>query len=287
MKTAFYPGCVAKGGAPELYRSVRLVSEPLGITPVELMDAACTGAGVLTERNPLLADAINARTFAMAERSGLPIMTICSTCTGTMLECNLRLQDPAYRGRVNELLVPEGLEYRGTTEIRHLLWILVEEIGLERLGALVRRPLQGLRVAPFYGCYILRPSSRINADHPDRDHYLEDVIACLGATAVEYEGARKCCGFPITTMNRTNALRMTGKHVAEAKDQGADVMVTPCPLCHLELDGQQSEASGVLGRPLGLPVLHLPQLLGLALGFSPEQLGFRSHLVHVGDLVRS
>jgi succinate dehydrogenase / fumarate reductase cytochrome b subunit len=286
MQVAYYPGCVAKGGAPELYRSVRAILEPLDITPVELFDAACTGAGVLTERNPLLADALNGRTFAMAERKGLPIMTICSTCTGTMLACNARLQDPAYRARVNELLAPEGYAYEGTTQIKHLLWMLVEDVGLERVRRLVRRPLDGLRVAPFYGCYLVRPSALVSDGHPDRDLYLERLIEALGGEPVQYEGARKCCGFPIITMNREAGLRLTGRNIADAKEHGAEVLVTPCPLCHLNLDGQQAEAARVLGLPLGVPILHLPQLIGLAFGLTPAQVGIGHHLVRPGAVLQ-
>ena len=285
MKVAYYPGCVAKGGAPELYRSVKLVLGPLGVEPVELFDAACTGAGVLTERNPLLADALNVRTFAMAEKRQLPVMTICSTCTGTMLACNARLQDADYRARVNTLLEPEGYNYQGGTEIKHLLWILVEDIGLEAVRGMVRRTLDGLRVAPFYGCYLVRPSSLVASDHPDRDTYLEQLIGALGGEAVEYDGARKCCGFPIITMNRENGLKMTGRNIKDAKDHGADIMVTPCPLCHLNLDGQQAEAARALGTPLGVPILHLPQLIGLAFGFTPKELGVSQHLVRAGSVL--
>ncbi|MBX5476092.1 MAG: CoB--CoM heterodisulfide reductase iron-sulfur subunit B family protein [Clostridia bacterium] len=279
MRFAYYPGCVAKGGAPELYKSVNACLGPLGIEVEELHGAACTGAGVLTERNPELADTLNARTFAMAERLGLPILTICSTCTGTMYASHERLKDDAYRARINEHLADEGLEYRGTTEIYHLMWILVEKIGLDKVRSLVKRPLNGLRIAPFYGCYIVRPSRLVDPDHQKRDTYLEQIIAHLGADAVDYSGKTKCCGFPITTMNRTNALKMTGRNIAEAKDQGADLMVTPCPLCHLNLDGQQIDAARVIGRSLDVPILHLPQLLGLAFGLSPEELGLRHNIV--------
>ena len=285
LKVAYYPGCVAKGGAPELYRSVKRILEPLGIEPTELFDAACTGAGVLTERNPLLADTLNGRTFAMAERVGMPVMTICSTCTGTMLASAARLQDAEYRARANALLAPEKLVYQGTTTIKHLLWILMEDVGLERIRALVQRPLTGLKVAPFYGCYLVRPSALVGDGHPDRDTYLEQVIAGLGAEPVAYDGARKCCGFPIITINRDNGLKMTGRNIAEAKEHGADVMVTPCPLCHLNLDGQQAEAARALGLPLGVPILHMSQLIGLAFGFRPEELGMGHHLVRTGGVL--
>ncbi len=121
------------------------------------------------------------------------------------------------------------------------------------------RPLTGLRVGPFYGCYVLRPTSRLGyAEHPERDHYLEQVIEALGGEPVDYEGARKCCGFPVITMNRETSLKQAGRHIGDAIDADADALVTPCPLCHLNLDLQQPDAAKVVGRDLGLPVLHLP-----------------------------
>ena len=281
MKYAFYPGCVSKGGCPELYQSMTLVAQKLDLELVELEEASCTGAGVLHERNPELADTLNARTFAMAERLGLPLITICSTCAGVMSKVNHRLHNnPAYLERINRHLADEGLKYNGTTEVKHLLWFLVEDFGLERLKALAVNPLTGLRAAPFYGCYIVRPSATLGfAEHPGRSGYLEEVIAALGAVPVEYDGSDKCCGLPILTMNRRNALKMTADHVGEAMEAQADCMVTPCPLCHLNLDGQQPDAAGIAHTTLGLPIVHLPQLLGLAMGMAPKSLGLNRHIV--------
>jgi len=156
MKYAFYPGCVSRGGCPELYPSAVKVTGALGIELEEIKDAACTGAGVLPQN---ISDPINARTFAKAENMGLPIMTICSTCQGVMLQANHRLKgDPEYRAKINkEYLAEEGLEYKGTTEVKHLLWVLMEDYGVERLKSLIKRPLKGLRVSPFYGCFLRRP----------------------------------------------------------------------------------------------------------------------------------
>lgn len=286
MKYAFYPGCVAKGGAPELYDATIAVAEALGLELVELTGASCTGAGVLSERNPELADTLNARSLAMAESLGLPLMNICSTCHGVFSQANARLKDEAYRARINKHLAPEGLAYNGTTEVKHLLWVLMEDVGPDRLKTMVTQPLGDLRAAPFYGCYIVRPSWVLGYDErPERKHYLEDLIDILGAEPVEYRGATKCCGFPILTMNRTNSLTMTGTHVAEATAKGADCMVTPCPLCHLNLDGGQVEAAGVVKQHLDLPVLHLPQLVGLAFGISRERLGLRKNLVDTGPVL--
>ena len=140
-----------------------------------------------------------------------------------------------------------------------------------------------LRVGPFYGCYILRPTSRLGYDEqPERDTYLEQLIELLGAEPVDYEGAHKCCGFPVITMNRETSLRQAGRHLGDAIDAEADALVTPCPLCHLNLDLQQPDAAKVVGRDLGLPILHLPQLVGLALGFEPKELGMNKHVVRTG-----
>jgi succinate dehydrogenase / fumarate reductase cytochrome b subunit len=286
VKYAFYPGCVSKGGAPELYQSTVLVARKLGIDLEELKGAACTGAGVLSERNPELADTLNARTFAMAEQMNLPLMTICSTCQGVMSQANMKLKEnPDYRVRINRHLAPEGLQYKGTTVVKHLLWVLVEDIGLEKVASMVEFPLHGLKLAPFYGCYILRPTWAlgIDADHP-RATYLDKVVAALGAVPVDYTGKTKCCGFPIITMNETNAVTMAGDHLLEAKSTGADAMVTPCPLCHLSLDGYQPQAGKVKGMQIGLPVLHLPQVLGLALGFFPQELGLHKHITSTRSL---
>ena len=148
MKYAFYPGCVSRGGCPELYPSAVKVADKLGIELEELKSAGCTGAGVLPQN---ISDPINARTFAKAEQLGLPIMTICSTCTGVMALANYRLkEDPHYRDQINEeYLADEGLEYKGTTEVKHLLWVLFEDYGIERLQSLIQRPLKGLRYRPF------------------------------------------------------------------------------------------------------------------------------------------
>jgi len=283
MKLAYWPGCVSRGFTPELHGSMALVAERLGIELVTLDRANCCGAGVIAEHNQELADTLNARTFALAQSTGLAMMNICSTCQGAQSECQQRLDaDSAYRAHINELLEPEGISYdkdKAGFENKNFLWVLVEDIGLETLKARVKLPLTGLRVGPFYGCYIIRPKHRLGyEDHPERDLYLEKVIDTLGGEVVEYDGARKCCGFPVITMNRETSLRQAGTHLGDALDAGADCLVTPCPLCHLNLDLQQPEAEKVVGRDLGIGVLHLPQLVGLALGFEPKQLGMNTHV---------
>ena len=283
MRVAYWPGCVSRGFTPELHGSMAVVADRLGLDLVTLDRANCCGAGVIAEHNQELADTLNARTFALAQQTGLGMMNICSTCQGAQSECQQRLDaDSAYRAHINEVLSGEGLEYTKDQDgfnNKNFLWVLVEDYGLDELKAKVTRPLSGLRVGPFYGCYVIRPRSRIGYDeHPERDLYLERVIEALGGEVVDYDGARKCCGFPVITMNRDTSLRQAGTHVGDALDAGADCLVTPCPLCHLNLDMQQPEAAKIVNRDLGLAVLHLPQLVGLALGAEPKQLGMSKHI---------
>jgi len=272
---AFYPGCVAKGSCPELYESFIKVAEAFDIELEELTDVGCSGAGVLPNE---ISDPINARTLAKAEAMGLPLLTICSTCQGVIGASALRLTDPAYREQINkEHLAPEGLEYKGTTDVKHFLWALVEDVGLDVVTSKVRRPLDGLGISPFYGCYLRRPADVVQ--RPERKTYIEQVTVALGGTNVDISGKGKCCGFPTLTINEANSFAMTAKHTGEAMDKGADAMVVPCPLCHLELDGEQEYAGKAVGRELDMPILHLPQVIGLALGFDPKELGLSRHMV--------
>lgn len=281
MKYAFWPGCVSKGACPELYDSMIKVSAQLGIELEELYDGNCTGAGVINEQDPELADSLNARNFALAQKMGLDLVNICSTCQGVQSLVQEKLdRDEAYRAKINEKLAEEGLEYKPGLTIKNFMWVLVEDFGLDKLKEQVTRPLAGLRCGPFYGCYILRPSRILGMEeHPERDNYLEQIIEALGAEPVDYEGKNKCCGFPILTNNRKNSLTQAGTHLAEAQDKGADCLVTPCPLCHLNLDAQQPSAAQVIERELNLPILHLPQLIGLAIGIDKDALRMNRHVI--------
>ena len=289
MRYAFYPGCVSRGAAPELFASTMEVCGKLGIELdfEPMRSASCTGSGVLQEKNLRLGDTLNARNFALAERTGLPLMNICSTCQGVMSQANERLtSDPAYLESINEDLAEEGLEYKGTADPRHLMWVIVEDVGLDKLRSQVVRPLTGFKVAPFYGCYIVRPTSALGFDeHPERKDSLERVIEAVGAEVLDFPGKTLCCGFPILTINESNSVKMVANHTLDAKEGGAQAMVTPCPLCHLNLDGYQPQASAAANQPIDLPIIHLPQLLGLALGIDPKLMRLDKHIVSTTKLL--
>ncbi|MBF0290793.1 MAG: CoB--CoM heterodisulfide reductase iron-sulfur subunit B family protein [Nitrospinae bacterium] len=281
MKYALYTGCVAKGAGRELLAATNVACAKLGIELVEMTAAACCGAGVISEDNPMLADILNARTFAQAEEMGLPIMNICTTCQGVHRKAQIKLKkDPAYLERVNkELKEQTGLEYKGTVKVRHFYEVLLEEYGLDKLKSKITRPLNGYKVAAFYGCYAMRPHEYSDLQNPDNPDELEKIIIALGATPIDYAERLKCCGFPILMMNKTNAMKLTGNALIGAKGAGADAVVTPCPLCHLNLDAYQPEVENMNDVELKLPVLHIPQLVALALGASYEELRLKTHIV--------
>lgn len=279
MKLAYYPGCVAQESGRELDLATRWVCKALAIELVEFPNFSCCGSGFVDEANEVLNVAINARNLAIAERAGLDLLTICSTCQGMLTLANVRLKDEKIRTRVDGALKPLGIDYRGSTRVKHLLRVLTEDVGLPALRAKVRRPLSGLRIGAFYGCHLLRPADEMGSESGEEPHAFEDLLDALGATPVYYRGRVQCCGFPIQFVKPGTASRIAGRQILDAKAHGAHAMATPCPLCHLSLDAYQNRAEKEVGEPLDLPVFHLPQVVGLALGASPEELGLPRHLV--------
>ena len=287
-KYGFFPGCVAKESCKELFNSTLLLAEKLGIELVELTAASCCGASVLNDTNRDVARVLNARTYAQAEALGLDdVITICSTCTGHMRAANKELlEDPAHMGQANAILGKFGAKYDGTVVVRHLLWLLIDDIGLDQLKSLVVRPLRGLKIAPFYGCHIIRPESVNGWESSRNPHSLEDIIVALGGEAVDYAGKTRCCGFHIQLEKEGVAANMVGQNMRMAKDRGAEAVLTPCPLCHLALDGYQADSAARWGRT-DLPTFHLPQLVGFALGIDPSLLGLNKHIIKPGMVLQT
>jgi succinate dehydrogenase / fumarate reductase cytochrome b subunit len=216
----------------------------------------------------------------LAEREGLPLMTICNTCTLNVLDAHAAFVDDAeLAASINDRLAEEGLRYTGRTRISHFLWVLYEDIGEARLRSLVRRPLTGLTVAAFYGCHITRPPQRYKFVDSRNNVALERLAEILGCRPIDYSGRTECCGFHTAAYDERIAIKLTGQHIQSAKVNGAKTMITPCPLCHTVLDSFQREIEQDMGQKLDMPVLHLPQLVGLALGLSPEELRIDRHMV--------
>jgi len=177
--------------------------------------------------------------------------------------------------------------YSGGVEVKHLLWLIAEGEGYELLKGVAHKGLKGLKVAPFYGCQILRPSKLLGFEDPDKPSSLERIIEACGGEAIDYPAKIKCCGFPIIQAREEVALAELIQPIEQALEAGADAMVTPCPLCHLSLDAWQSKLEKSTGRTLGMPILHLSQLIGVAAGFGASELRFKRHVVPVTKIIET
>lgn len=288
LKYAYYSGCVAKGACKELHISTTAIAKALGIELVELLNATCCGSGTFKETDELMEDVVNARNIALAEALNLPMMTQCSTCQGVIGRVNDKLkgEDATRKQEVNQLLQQQGHNFQGSTEVLHLLWLLIRDYGLANLAAKVKRSLANLNCAAFYGCYLLRSQTVNRFDDPFKPESLENIFRTLGANPIYYAGRAQCCGWPISSYAPKESFSMAGRHLTAAIAAGADCIVTPCPLCHLNLDSRQPEVEQVIGQKLGIPILHLPQLIGLAIGLSPNSLGLDRHIVATSSVLQ-
>jgi len=279
MKFAFFPGCVLKGAAAEAYTSLTKVCEKLSIEIEEIPDWTCCGASHAQGVNDLAALAVNARNISIAEHMGLPILTVCNTCTLQLRTAKARLDaDPKLKEKVNGILKEAGhpYMYQGKSEVTHFLWVLDDHP--ELLEGKIKRPLTGMKIAGYYGCHILRPQEVM--DHGDGKYpeYLERLIRKLGAQAVWFSAHRKCCGFHAQLAAEHDVLTVTGQIVDSAGRANANALVTPCPLCQMQLDMYEPEGREAVGSRVEMPILHLQQLVGLALGLSKEEVGFDRHV---------
>ncbi len=286
LKYALYTGCTARESTPELLKSTMAIADKLGIELVLLDEASCCGASHLQDYDDFLSLVLNARNICYAEKLGLTMVTICNTCQLNTAMTKHRLDtNPELKAKVNAKLAEVGLEYKGTSEVTHFLYALIQDYGLEKLAAKVKVPLSQFNIAPFYGCHNIRPSELQNLSNGGENPYnptsLDDLIIACGGVNVDYEEKNKCCGFHAELQSPRTAAILTGNAIAGAMDANADWMVTPCPLCHLKLDVQHHSASKALGRDVKLPVLHMPQMVGLALGCTPVELGLNHHVTKV------
>jgi succinate dehydrogenase cytochrome b subunit len=287
QKVAYYKGCLASLSAKELDTSTRALAPKLGYELVELESVTCCGAGDIHEAEPDYYLHLNARILAYAEQTGCStLMTVCNVCTLNLRQANYQLQiDETLRERVNDNLETVGVgRYAGTVEVKHFLWLAAGE-SFDLLKDVAHKGLKGLKVAPFYGCQILRPSKLMGFEDPDKPESLERIIQACGGEAIDYPAKVKCCGFPIIQAREETALAELIQPIEQAKEAGADAMVTPCPLCHLSLDAWQSKLKKQTGRDFQMPILHLSQLIGVAAGLTGSELKFRRHVVSMQPVV--
>ncbi|MBN1494768.1 CoB--CoM heterodisulfide reductase iron-sulfur subunit B family protein [Candidatus Peregrinibacteria bacterium] len=273
LKYAYFPGCASKQLTKEYDITTRIACRKLGIKLIDIPEFSCCGAGVLKEKSHNLNLSLNARNIALAELRDLDIVSICSTCVVNLRKDFFEIKnDPDKKALCDRYLNSIKLSLKGKCEIKHLLWVLEQDYGFENIKSKIIKPLTGLKIATYYGCHILRPGT-INGQYQNSENpkNFENFIKALGGIPVDLESKKDCCGFHITLTNKKTAVKMSSKYLSDAKNNNADLIVTNCPFCHMQMDLYQEK--------FNMPVLHFTQLLCLALGVKPGETGLKRHIV--------
>ena len=280
---AFFPGCVLSQAAKESKMSLEAIAPILGITLHEIKGWSCCGASQAQDVDPIATIVANARNIALAERMNMPMLTTCSTCMLTLTRAKNAL-DKGAKDRINEFLAKGNMKYQGNNEITSLLWILYEN--LDTLKSKVVKPLSNLNVALFYGCHSLRPEREHNfKESSTNPKSLEAVVSALGANIVPFEKRLDCCGFHASYPAVKSVQKMSSQIVENADENGADCVVTPCPLCQMQLDIYQERYQNAMNSKIRKPIIHLSQLVGLALGLDSKKLGLNLNIIDATKLM--
>jgi heterodisulfide reductase subunit B len=277
MKYLFYPGCSMESSALEYKSSMFAVLQALGAQVEEIEDWTCCGASVAPVMSDLLGLVLPARNLALAERAdgNRQLIVGCSACYISFQRTIAAIANRSLHDKINQALEVEGLQYQGQVEVRHLLDVLANDFDSTEFAARVKRPLTGLRVAPYYGCQTVRPYSAY--DDGQAPHSMVGILEALGATVYHHLHEATCCGTALLTTKPEVGLGIVGTILEDASP--ADCIVTVCPMCHMNLDSYQDKVSQVVGKKLHMPVFFLPQLIGLAFGVPASELLFKRHVV--------
>jgi len=282
---AYYPGCSLESMAKGYNVSSVEVAGALGLELQEIKDWNCCGATAYFPVDELLAHTLVSRNLALAEKQGASdFVAPCSACYKNAYFTNAYLrEDRDLAEHVNYALEADHLHVNGNLHVRHLIEVFLEDVGLEVIGKHVQRPLKGLKVAPYYGCQLLRPRK----DHEDTEapRFLEDLLAAIGAEPVPYASKTRCCGGSLIVTNRKAALEMVRILLEDATTHQADVIATVCPMCNVNLEVYQSQVNHEFGTEFAVPVMYFTQLMGVAFGLRPDRLGIGNEMVSGAPLL--
>jgi len=285
-KYLFYLGCAIPYRVPSYEVSSRKVLAALGVELVEMPEFNCCGLPL----DPVNHEAmliLSAKNLALAEQQGLNILTLCPGCAGSFKKVSKILkEDSQLKQQINDRLKEVGLEFKGTIETRHLLQFLREDVGIDKIKASVVKPLMGLRVADHNGCHVLRPKQYIGFEDPEDPQTLKLLIEATGAVCLDYVNKNECCGAPSVGVSDKVALSLAKDKLSHVKAARAQALITICPFCHIMYDTNELRIEKLFNEDYGIPILHYPQLLGLAFGLNPEELAFNDLRVNPSKIVK-
>jgi heterodisulfide reductase subunit B len=286
LECLFFLGCLIPYRLSSYEVSARKVLGRLGVKLVEMPDFNCCGFP-MAPVNYDLALSLAACDLSLAEQQNLDILTLCNGCFGTLNEANKTLKkDKSLRDKINGYLKQAGMEFKGTITVKHLVHILAEDIGFEKVKEFVISPLTGLRVAQHTGCHLVRPAKHVgHGDDPEDPKMLKELIGLTGAECLDYMDETECCGNTIIGVNEEIPFEIAKEKLEHVADVGAQALVTVCPSCHMMYDFNQPRIERAFNVKFNVPVLHYTQLLGLAMGFAPEELGLNELRVKPTELL--
>jgi len=288
MKFAYYPGCSLHSTAREYDLSTRAVCAALGIGLEELSDWTCCGATSAHASDHFLAVAIPARSVLLSRATGLDLAVPCAACYQRLRVAEIALEaDPGLKETVAGATGETFAEHADPGRVRSLLEVLSAAPASELITAAVKRPLEGLQAACYYGCLLVRPPAVTGFDDPEQPHSMDDLLAACGAAPVDWGYKTECCGASLALSNEAVVLKLTRDILRVARDAGAQCLVVACPLCQSNLDTRQGHVNRAFGENFALPVVYFTQLIGLALGLEPRELGLNTHFVETGPLLRA
>jgi heterodisulfide reductase subunit B2 len=279
MQYAYYPGCSLECNAAAYDVSVREVAGLLGITLVEVDDWNCCGATEYFSQDELAACAIIARNLALVDPRIGQLVAPCAACYQNLKKTDKLMADfPEMNQKINQCLAAGGLSYQpGRVAVRHMLDVIHDDVGEAAVRRKVVKPLVGLRVAPYYGCQVVRPIR--SGDCTEYPMKMDELLTWLGAEVVDYPVKAHCCGGHMTQISEPQAFELIRRLLQSAQDYQADMILCMCPMCQLNLDGYQGRVNGNFNTSFSLPIMYFTQLVGIAFGIDPEKLGFGKELV--------
>ncbi|MBU2610886.1 MAG: CoB--CoM heterodisulfide reductase iron-sulfur subunit B family protein [Chloroflexi bacterium] len=280
---AYYPGCSLESLGKNYHTSALEVSRELGLELKELEDWNCCGATAYFPVDELLAYTLVSRNLAIAEKSGLQdFVAPCSACYKNAYFTNSYLQkDADLAEHINYALEADNLHVNGTMKVRHLIEVFIEDVGIEEIRKKVSNPLKGLRVAPYYGCQLVRP--RKAKEDVENPQYFEGLLSALGAEPIEYASKTRCCGGSLIITNRKAALDMVHKLLQDAVKNNANVIATTCPMCNVNVEVYQSQVNREFGTDFSIPVMYFTQLMGMALGIDHGRIGVKASMLSLAQ----
>ena len=282
----FFLGCAVPYRVASYEISSRKVLQKLGVKLSEMPDFNCCGLPLDTISHETMLT-LAAKNLAIAEQADLKIITLCPGCAGTLKKVNKVLkEDKALREKINGNLIEAEMEFKGSVETKHILQFLIEDIGIKEIKKRIANPLLTLKVAEHVGCHLLRPKEYIDFDDPEDPKVLKTLIEATGAICLDYMNETECCGAPSVGVNDKVALMLARDKLDHVKTVGAQALITSCPFCHIMFDTNELRIERMFAETYGIPVLHYPQLLGLAMGMTPEELAFKELRVDTSKILK-